>query len=163
MRSHVGLGDDWVAMGRALRSTWLRYLPSWSCPPVFDLRGSAKVTFTGEEFRPDVVRRCRTLLAPLAVTAVDKQSSALLLQCPVLYEAKYLKTFCEEIDPGHFSCDFENEDDCLKAMKLAYNGGKWKTLGGWRERGQIPQHYILPKYKDIIAECSEVMKKKGTC
>jgi len=27
-----------------------------------------------------VVRQCRTLLAPLAVTAVDKQASALLLQ-----------------------------------------------------------------------------------
>jgi hypothetical protein len=89
------------------------------------------------------------------------------LQCPVLYEAKYLKTFCEETDLGHFSCDFESEDDCLKAMKLAYSGGKWKTLGGWREHGQIPQHYILPKYKDtcidLIADCSEVMMKKGTC
>ena len=35
---------------------------------------------TALEFRPDVVRRCAKLLAPLAVTAVDKQASALLLQ-----------------------------------------------------------------------------------
>ena len=80
MRSHVGTGDDWVELDNALKSVWLRYLPQWSCPSTLEPRGSGVVQPTAEEFRPDVVRKCRTLLAPLAVTAVDKQASALLLQ-----------------------------------------------------------------------------------
>lgn len=80
MRSHVGTGDDWTDLEQRLKGAWLRYLPEWSCPPSLDLRGSGVLQPTAEEFRPDVVRRCSTLLAPLAVTAVDKQASALLLQ-----------------------------------------------------------------------------------
>ena len=80
MRSHVGTGDDWVQLEQTLRGVWLRYLPSWSCPYTLDIRGSGVARYTGESFRPDVVRRAKKLLAPLAVTAVDKQASALLLQ-----------------------------------------------------------------------------------
>ena len=80
MRSHVGTGDDWVELERTLKGVWLRYLPQWSCPPSLEPQGSGVVQPTAEEFRPNVVRQCRTLLAPLAVTAVDKQASALLLQ-----------------------------------------------------------------------------------
>ena len=80
MRSHIGTGDDWVEIDNVLKKVWLRYLPHWSCPDTLRPFGSGRVQPTAEEFRPDVVRRCRSLLAPLAVTAVDKQASALLLQ-----------------------------------------------------------------------------------
>jgi hypothetical protein len=81
-RMSTGTGDDWVQLEQTLRGVcqWLRYLPSWSCPYTLNIRGSGVVRYTGEAFRPDVVRRVKKLLAPLVVTAVDKQVSALLLQ-----------------------------------------------------------------------------------
>ena len=45
----------------------------------------------------------------------------------------------------------------------SYNKASWKSFGGWNISGCIPQHYILPKYKDIVADCAEVMAKKGQC
>ena len=63
-----------------------------------------------------------------------------------------MKTFCEVADPGHFSREFECEEDCLAAMKSEYDGARWNKFGGWSLRGRVPQHYILPKYKDIIAD-----------
>jgi hypothetical protein len=69
-----------------------------------------------------------------------------------LYESKYVETFCEEKDPGHFSREFESEEECLKTMKSEYNGATWSKLGDWKKAGRIPQHYILPKYKDIVAD-----------
>lgn len=62
-----------------------------------------------------------------------------------------METFCEEKDPGHFSREFESEEACLEAMKSEYDGAKWNKFGGWKSDGRIPQHYILPKYKDIVA------------
>ena len=32
---------------------------------------------------------------------------------------------------------------------------------GENQFGCIPQHFILPKNKDIIADCAKVMAKKG--
>lgn len=63
-----------------------------------------------------------------------------------------METFCEKRDPGHFSKEFDNEEDCLAAMKLEYDGAMWNKFGGWKIDGRIPQHYILPKYKDIVAD-----------
>lgn len=63
-----------------------------------------------------------------------------------------METFCEKRDPGHFSKEFESEEACLLAMKSEYDGAEWKKFGGWKLEGRIPQHYILPKYKDIVAD-----------
>ena len=63
-----------------------------------------------------------------------------------------METFCEKRDPGHFSREFDSEEACLAAMKSEYDGAVWKKLGGWNSNGRIPQHYILPKYKDIVAD-----------
>ena len=48
-------------------------------------------------------------------------------------------------------------------MWTSYSKAEWKEFGGWNENGAIPQHYILPKYKDIVADCAVVMAKKGQC
>ena len=47
-------------------------------------------------------------------------------------------------------------------MKSDYDKAKWNKLAAWKAGGSIPQHYILPKYKDIVAKCEDVMAKKGT-
>ena len=49
----------------------------------------------------------------------------------------------------------------MKFLWDSYNTATWKLFGGWNQVDCIPQHYILPKYKDIIADGAEVMAKKG--
>ena len=39
----------------------------------------------------------------------------------------------------------------LCGLKL-YAEALWKDCGGWNKNGAIPQHYILLKYKDIVAD-----------
>ena len=50
-----------------------------------------------------------------------------------------------------------------KFLRDSYNKAEWRGLGSWNDTGCIPEHYILPKYKDIVADCAEVKRKKGTC
>ena len=80
MRSHVGVGDDWEAIQNGLRSAWLRYLPAWSLPHKLVVSSLGSVGGCDIKFRPDVVRKCAKHLGDLAVMAMDKQASALLLQ-----------------------------------------------------------------------------------
>ena len=61
-----------------------------------------------------------------------------------------------------FRRSLESEEACLLAMKSDYDKAKWNKLAAWKAGGSIPQHYILPKYKDIVAKCEDVMAKKGT-
>ena len=52
---------------------------------------------------------------------------------------------------------YDNEDEDEQFLWGSYSIATWKSFGGWNQFGCIPQHYILPKYKDIIADCAEVM------
>ena len=54
-----------------------------------------------------------------------------------------------------------NEDEVVEFLWDSYNKATWKLFSGWNLSGCIPQHYIVPKYKDIIADCAKVMAKKG--
>ena len=81
----------------------------------------------------------------------------------MLYKEKYIAAFSETSDPNHFVKVYDDEDEAVKFLWDSYNKASWKSFGGWNISGCIPQHYILPKYKDIIADCAEVMAKKGQC
>ena len=149
----------------ALRVFWLRYLPEWSLPDFFsvELKKVIRETPLQRAYSPATVQATKKFLSPLAVTAIDKAAQGLLLWCPKLYEEKYCAAFSEEVDPAHFSREFEDMDTCQECMESEYNASSWKQLGGWNAKGEIPMHYILPKYKDIICSCEEVYAKKGTC
>ena len=81
----------------------------------------------------------------------------------MLYKEKYIAAFSETSDPNHFVKVYDNEDEAVKFLWDSYNKASWKSFGGWNFEGCIPQHYILPKYKDIVADLAEVMAKKGQC
>jgi hypothetical protein len=170
-KSHVARALDFDGVGRALVTAWLRYLPQWSIP-FFDFAGvlrttSRRVNSPGDSdtstFGSVNVRQAKTFFSRLAVTGVDKCSQSLLLWCPELYETKYTAAFSVESDPTHFSREFESADKCLECMSDEYAGGIWSGIGSFNPGGVIPMHYILPKYKDIVAKCEDVMAKKGTC
>ena len=166
MSSHIPDEPDEEGLLAELRLLWLRCLPTWSVPFFFVLNKTKedwRRKATGSAYSARAVRRTKKFLAPLVVTAVDKCAQGLLLQCPLLYEEKYKTTFCEELDPVHFSKEFDEVDECLECMKSEYDGAVWKKLGRWDHKGTIACHYILPKYKDIVATCEEVQAKKGTC
>jgi hypothetical protein len=140
-------------------------LPSFSLP-YLTLRTDRKGTPSRkeeEDFDPCRIDEMRILLSPLAVTGIDKCAGGLLLQCPILYGQKYRTAFSEIIDPGHFSQEFDTEEQCLLEMKHVFDKNGWQKLGSWVDHGDIPMHYILPKNKDILKKCEKVMKEKGTC
>ena len=37
-------------------------------------------------------------------------------------------------------------------LRDSYDKAGWKGMGGWNSSGCIPEHYILLKYKDIVAD-----------
>jgi hypothetical protein len=70
----------------------------------------------------------------------------------MLYKEKYIAAFSETSDPNHFVKVYDDEDEAVKFLWDSYNKASWKSFGGWNMSGCIPQHYILPKYKDIVAD-----------
>ena len=93
---------------------------------------------------------------------MDKCVQSMSLQCPLLYYEKYITTFGHEADPVHFEVRHDSEENALCAIKSEYKKASWSMMGKIAN-GSIPQHYMLPKYKDIIVPCEEVMQKKGPC
>ena len=99
----------------------------------------------------------------LAVIPIDKCQHRLLIEWPKLYKQKYVEAFSELVDPAHFEQVYDSVEMAEKFLRDSYNKAGWRGLGSWNDTGCIPEHYILPKYKDIVADCAEVKKKKGTC
>ena len=81
----------------------------------------------------------------------------------MFYKEKYIAAFSEERDPTHFQQVYDTEEEAKQFLWTSYSEAVWKEFGGWNKNGAIPQHYILPKYKDIVADCAVVMEKKGQC
>ena len=79
----------------------------------------------------------------------------------------YGDAFSEESDPIHFQQVYVSDEEAKQFLWTSYSTAVWREFGGWDENGAIPQHYnvivILPKYKDIVADCAVVMAKKGQC
>ena len=54
-------------------------------------------------------------------------------------------------------------EEARQFLWTLYSQAVSEEFGGWNKNGAIPQHSILPKYKDIVADCAVVMAKKGQC
>ena len=74
-----------------------------------------------------------------------------------------MAAFSKASDPTHFAKVYDSEDEARQFLWNSYTSASWKSFGGWNQFCCIPQHYILPKYKDIIADCAVVVAKKGQC
>ena len=46
----------------------------------------------------------------------------------------------------------DSVEEAEQFLQDSYDKAGWKVLGGWNSSGCIPEHYILPKYKDIVAD-----------
>ena len=81
----------------------------------------------------------------------------------MFYKENYIAAFSEEGDPTHFQQVCASEEEVRQFLWTLYSQAVWKEFGGWNENGAIPQHYILPKYKNVVADCAVAMAKKGQC
>ena len=79
------------------------------------------------------------------------------------YKEKCIAAFSEERDPTHFQQVYDSKEEATLFLWTLYSPAVWKELGGWHGNCAIPQHYRLPKYKDIVADCDVVIAKKGQC
>ena len=59
--------------------------------------------------------------------------------------------FCEQSNPEAFESVFDSVDAAEAWLKQSHTGSKWGKVGTWFDNGSLPEHYILPKYKDVIA------------
>ena len=80
-----------------------------------------------------------------------------------MYNEKHVAAFSEASDPIHFANVYDTEDVAKQFLWDSCSKATWRSFGGWNKFGCIPQHYILHKYTDIVADCAQVMAKKGQC
>ena len=80
-----------------------------------------------------------------------------------MYKEKHIASFSEASGPIHFAKVYDTEDEAEQFLWDSYSKAtiSWRSFDGWNQFDCIPQHYILPKYKDIIADCAEVVANKG--
>ena len=79
----------------------------------------------------------------------------------MFYKEKCIAALSEESDPTHFQQVYDSDEEAKQFLWTLYSKAVWRELGGWNKNGAIPQHYILPKYMTIVADCAVVMVKKG--
>ena len=53
---------------------------------------------------------------------------------------------------AHFEHVYGSVEEAEKFLHDSCDKAGWKVLDGWNSSGCIPEHYILPKYKDIMAD-----------
>ena len=70
----------------------------------------------------------------------------------MLYEKKYIATFSELAHPEHFERVFESVQQAEEHLRSEYDSAAWKVLGQYADKSKLPEHYTLPKYKDVIAD-----------
>ena len=63
-----------------------------------------------------------------------------------------LDAFSELADSAHFEQVYDSVEEAEKLLRDSYNKAGWKEMGGWNSSGCIPEHYILPTYKVIVAD-----------
>ena len=57
-------------------------------------------------------------------------------------------------DPAHFEQDlvYDSVEEAEKFLRDSYDKAGRKGMGSWNSSGCILEHYILPEYKDIVAD-----------
>ena len=65
-----------------------------------------------------------------------------------------MEAFSELVDPAHFEQVhvYDSVEAAEKFLQDSYNKAGWRGMGSWNDSGCIPEHYILPKYNDIVAD-----------
>ena len=63
-----------------------------------------------------------------------------------------MEAFSEHVDPAHFERVYDSVEEPEQFLRDSYEKAGWKGLGSWNRSGCIPEHYILLKYKDIVAD-----------
>ena len=56
------------------------------------------------------------------------------------------------VDPAHFEQVYDSVEEAGQFLRDCYDKAGWKGMGSWNDSGCIPEHYILPKHKDIVAD-----------
>ena len=56
---------------------------------------------------------------------------------------------------------YDSVEEAEQFLRDSYEKAGWKGLGSWNHSGCIPERYIIPKYKAIVADRAEVRAKKG--
>ena len=65
-----------------------------------------------------------------------------------------MEAFSELVDPAHFEQVYDSVEEAEQFLRDSYDKSGWKGMGSWNQSGCIPgrEHYILPKYKGIVAD-----------
>ena len=65
-----------------------------------------------------------------------------------------MDAFSELVDPAHFEQVYDSVEEAEQFLRDSgcYDKAGWKGMAGWNSSGCIPEHYILPKYKGIVAD-----------
>ena len=63
-----------------------------------------------------------------------------------------MEAFSELVDLAHFERVYDSMEDAQQFLCNSCEKAGWKKMGSWNDSGCIPEHYILPKYKDIVAD-----------
>ena len=66
----------------------------------------------------------------------------------------WVHAFSELVDPAHFEqCHvYDAMQEAEQFLRDSYGKAGWKEMGIWNHFGCIPEHYILHKYKGIVAD-----------
>ena len=102
-------------------------------------------------FQAGDVYRTKKVLNHLAVMPIDKCQHRMLIEPPKLYE-QYVEAFSELVDPSNVEPVYASVEEAEQFLRDSCEKAGWKGLGSWNSSGCIPEHYILPKYKDIVAD-----------
>ena len=60
--------------------------------------------------------------------------------------------FCEKLNPSLFEKRFDSLEEAEDWLCHESERARWGDVGTWFEDGKVPGHYILPKYKGVIAD-----------
>ena len=63
-----------------------------------------------------------------------------------------MDAFSELVDRAHFEQVYGSVEEAEQFLRDSCDEAGGKKLGGWNDSGCTPEHYILPKYKDIVAD-----------
>ena len=65
-----------------------------------------------------------------------------------------MEAFSELVDPAHFEQVHDSVEEAAQILRDSYNKAGWKGVDSWNDSGciQCHEHYILPKYKYIVAD-----------
>ena len=63
-----------------------------------------------------------------------------------------MKAFSERVDPAHVEQVYDSVPESVEEAKRSTNRAGWQEICSWNDSGCKPEHYILPKYKDIVAD-----------